>query len=188
MAASNEVVERAAKHYLAFMKALGLPINEETAETPKRVAKMFAQEFCSFNGGPPPVAKFRRKEYDQYVVVRNVTVHSICEHHHLPFSGRVHVGYHPKEWLAGLSKIPRVIRYFAARPQLQEHLVTEIAEYLFKELAPHGVMVVCEASHSCMKVRGVLDPCSETVTSKILPNSDALDKSEMLMLMRGIGR
>jgi GTP cyclohydrolase I len=164
------------------MKALGLPLTAETEDTPARVAKMFAQEFCSFNGHPPEVAKFRRKDYDQYVVVRGITVNSLCEHHHLPFSGSIHVGYHPKEWLAGLSKIPRVVRYFAARPQLQEHLVVMIAEYLMKQLDAHGVMVVCEASHSCMRVRGVMDPCSDTVTSKIIGQ---LDKAEMLVLMRG---
>jgi GTP cyclohydrolase IA len=176
--------ESAARHYLAFMKALNLPINEETRDTPMRVARMFANEFCSFNGSPPLVAKFKRKDYDQYVVVRDVTVHSLCEHHHLPFSGVMHVGYHPKEWLAGLSKIPRVIRYFAGRPQLQEHLVTQVAEYLMSELDPHGVMVVCQASHSCMRVRGVQDPCSETVTSRVIESrNQRLDKTEMLALM-----
>jgi GTP cyclohydrolase I len=169
---------------MAFMKALGLPINEETKDTPMRVARMFANEFCSFNGSPPQVAKFRRKEYDQYVVETDIEFASLCEHHHLPFEGVMHVGYHPKEWLAGLSKIPRVVLYFAGRPQLQEHLVTQIAEYLFQELEPHGVMVVAKARHSCMSCRGVRAVRTRTITSKILEaRNQSLDKEEMLALM-----
>jgi GTP cyclohydrolase I len=173
----------AAAHYKAFMESLGLPITEETKDTPLRVARMFSTEFCSFNGHPPPVAKFLRRNYDQYVVVRDIEFASLCEHHHLPFEGMVHVGYHPQEWLAGLSKISRVVRYFAGRPQLQEHLVRQIAEYLMQELNPHGVMVVAFARHSCMSCRGTRAISSQTVTSTVLPNESAVDKREMMTLM-----
>jgi GTP cyclohydrolase I len=184
MAASTKPsIPEAAKHYLAFMRALQLPVNEDTQDTPLRVARMFSEEFCSFNGGAPKVAKFKRKDYDQYVVVRNIEYASLCEHHHLPFEGMIHVGYHPREWLAGLSKIARVVRYFAGRPQLQEHLVRQIAEYLMDELNPHGVMVVAFARHACMSCRGVRAMSSETVTSTVLPDHGAIDKREMMLLM-----
>jgi len=130
---------------------------------------------------PFTVYSFKCSPYPTFLAYGHL-LHN-CEHHHLPFSGVIHVGYHPREWLAGLSKIPRVVHYFAGRPQLQEHLVSEIAAYLMKELDPHGVMVVCRASHSCMRVRGVRDPRSETVTSKILPGPAALDKDEMMRMM-----
>jgi GTP cyclohydrolase I len=166
------------------MRALGLPITEETKDTPIRVARMFVAEFCSFNGRPPQVAKFRRKDYDQYVVVRDIEFASLCEHHHLPFDGMIHIGYHPKDWLAGLSKIARVVRYFAGRPQLQEHLVTQIAEYLFQQLDPNAVMVVARARHSCMSCRGARATESTTLTSKILTAEQCgIDKAEMLVLM-----
>ena len=181
----DTILINAAAHYRQFMQILGLPLNEETELTPMRVAKMFLDEFCFYNGGLFEVAFFNRKNYDQYVVVRDIQFSSICEHHHLPFSGVVHVGYHPKEWLAGLSKLPRVVRYYSGRPQLQEHLVVEVAEYLFQQLDPYVVMVVAEASHSCMACRGVRDPKSKTITSKFITDEDYdFDKDEMLSLMR----
>jgi GTP cyclohydrolase I len=173
----------AAKHYRAFMQALAIPLNDETEETPMRVARMFYDEFASHNGLPPRVAKFKRQGYDQFVVSRKIHFASICEHHHLPFVGRMYVGYHPKDWLAGLSKISRVVRYFAARPQLQERLVVDVANYLYKELDPHVVMVVAVASHACVQCRGVQDIDSDTVTSRIVPEDFEFDKQEMLRLM-----
>ena len=165
------------------MQALGLPLNEETDSTPYRVARMFSNEFCSHNGSPPDVALFKRKNYDQYIVVKDIEFVSLCEHHHMVFEGVVHVGYHPKEWLAGLSKIARVVKYFSGRPQLQEHLVVQIAEYLFKMLTPHGVMVVAEARHSCMSCRGIRSARAQTVTSKLIEAAEGIDKSEMMRLM-----
>jgi GTP cyclohydrolase I len=179
-----EQVQLAAEHYRRFMEVIGLPLNEETDDTPYRVARMFLNEFCSFNGGAPPVAKFRRRDYDEYVVSNDIEFSSLCEHHHMPFTGTICVGYHPNEWLAGLSKIPRVVRHFASRPQLQEHLVTEIAEYLFQELEPHAIMVVAKAWHSCVSCRGVRSTRNQTVTSKIIQAEDhGMDKAEMLVLM-----
>lgn len=179
-----EPIKAAAAHYAAFMKAAGLPLTEETRDTPMRVARMFMREFSSHLSDPPPVAVFNRRNYDQYVVVRDIGFSSICEHHHMPFFGLIHIGYHPKEKLAGLSKLPRVTQYFASRPQLQEHLVVEIADYLFKELQPHAVMVVASANHSCMSCRGIRSQGSSTVTSRILtaPGKD-IDKSEVMRLM-----
>lgn len=175
---------RASAAYLKFMEELGLPLNEETKGTPDRVARMFLDDFTSHDAAPPKVALFNRKNYDQYVVIRDVEFSSICEHHHLPFSGVFHFGYHPQQWLAGLSKVPRVVKHFASRPQLQEHLTVEIAEYLFHQLKPFGVMVVGRATHSCMACRGVRSILSQTVTSKIITRPKVrMDKVELLKLM-----
>lgn len=166
------------------MQSVGLPITDETKETPVRVSKMFVQEFSSHDQTPPKVAVFNRKNYDQYVVVKNIRFSSVCEHHHFPFFGDIHIGYHPKNKLAGLSKLARVSEYFASRPQLQEHLVVEIADYLFQELEPYGVMVVASATHTCMSCRGAKSTDSTTVTSKIVESSGyTLDKMEMMRMM-----
>jgi len=178
----EEHIEVAAAFYTEFMIALGMPINDETVDTPKRIARMFSTDFSSFRKNPPQVALFNRQMYDQYIVIKDIQFSSLCEHHHLPFIGVAHVGYHPDQWLAGLSKVPRVVQHFAGRPQLQEHLTVQIADYLFEQLKPFGVMVVIEASHSCMSCRGIRDPRSRTYTSKFLGK---VDKSEMLALMRG---
>lgn len=178
-------IGEAAQYYKKFMEAVGLPFDADSQETPARVSRMFFNEFSSYHQDPPKVALFPAKGYDQYVTENEIQFSSLCSHHHLPFSGLVYFGYHPKTWLAGLSKIPRVVRHFSQRPQLQEHLTCNIADYLFEELKPHGVMVVIEASHACMQCRGIRDPRSCTVTSKI---RGEVDKEEMLSLFKGFGK
>jgi GTP cyclohydrolase IA len=175
---------KAEEYYRAFMVAVGLPLNNGTSETPMRVAKMFVEEFTSFDDPLPAVKLFENPNYDQYIVEKNIAFSSLCEHHHLPFTGKISIGYHPKAGVAGLSKLARVVKHFSHRPQIQERLTVQIAEYLFEELQPHGVMVVCEAAHTCMSVRGVRDPASVCTTSKLLEEEEgALDKGEMLRLM-----
>lgn len=179
-----KTLEQAASHYRAFMETLGLPLTEETESTPLRVARMFLDDFTSFNGQAPQVAKFKRANYDQYIVVRDIQFSSLCEHHHMPFWGLVHIGYHPQDWLAGLSKFSRVVKYFSSRPQLQEHLTAQIAEYLDAQLHPRALIVVASAEHSCVKCRGARDPRSQTITSKIIKQPGVvLSKDEMFRLM-----
>lgn len=172
---------RAALHYRRFMEALKLPLNDETADTPLRVARMFGEEFCSHHSEPPKVALFSAKGYDQYVVETGIQFVSLCEHHHLIFQGEVSVGYHPDKKLAGLSKIPRAVEYFASRPQIQERLVMDIADYLFEQLQPHGLMVVAKATHSCVNCRGVRSRKAQTITSQVV--GEQMDKEEMMKLM-----
>lgn len=181
-------VDDAALAYRHFMDVLGIPKHEGTEQTPLRVARMFCEEFSNFRASPPRMTLFPANGYDEYVAVKDIQFHSLCEHHHLPFSGKASIAYHPNEYLIGLSKIPRVVRHFAGKPCLQEYLTKEIAEFLYETLKPYVLMVVLSAEHSCMHCRGVLDPSAFMVTSKLLhqPNV-AFDKQELLALM-GVGR
>lgn len=175
-------LEKAAEFYREFMSALGLPITKDSAKTPERVAKFFLEEFCSHDQKPPEVALFDAKGYDQYVVESHIPFVSMCDHHHLLFDGEMFVGYHPGKYLAGLSKIPRVIAHFAARPQIQEHLVRSVAEYLFAELKPKALMVIAKGRHSCVSCRGIKAHSALTTTSAVM-EGEGLDKAEMMRLM-----
>ncbi|HVA20812.1 MAG TPA: GTP cyclohydrolase I FolE [Candidatus Micrarchaeia archaeon] len=125
--------------------------------------------------------------YDEMVVVRDIALHSLCEHHLLPFHGVAHVAYLPAGRLVGLSKLARVVEVFARRLQVQERLTTEIALTIQGQLRPHGVAVVVEATHLCMSMRGVEKPHSLTVTSCMLGTfrRDPRTRAELLQLLRG---
>src|SRR5688500_16225077 len=122
--------------------------------------------------------------YDELVVAREIPFHSLCEHHLLPFVGVAHVGYLPGERIVGLSKLARVVEYFARSQQVQERLTTQVARWLDSELEPKGVGVVIEAEHMCMSLRGVQKPGASTVTSALYGavRDDARTRSEFLAL------
>jgi len=143
------------------------PTREGLAKTPARVAKSLTYLTAGCSKDPKSVvngAVFEH-EADEMVVVRDIEIYSMCEHHMLPFFGRAHVAYLPKGKIIGLSKIPRIVDCFARRLQVQERLTMQIAEALEEILAPQGVGVVIEASHLCMMMRGVEKQNSKTVTS-----------------------
>jgi GTP cyclohydrolase I len=149
-----------------LLRALGKdPSSEHLADTPARVAKSYAEllsprEFT--------LTTFPNDEgYDEMVVARSIPVHSLCEHHLLPFHGVAHVGYLPGERILGLSKLARVVELFARDLQVQERLTKQVADWLQAHLAPKGVGVVIEAEHLCMAVRGVRAPGAVTVTSAV---------------------
>jgi GTP cyclohydrolase IA len=159
-----DAAERAAA---AFLQALGIStIDNGLRETPARMARAYAEMLHS----PPfELTTFDNDErYDELVLVRDIPLRSICEHHLLPFVGVAHVGYLPGTRILGLSKLARVVGHFSARPQVQERLTKQIAEWLERTLEPAGVGVVIEAEHSCMTVRGVRSLGSRTVTSTLL--------------------
>lgn len=137
-----------------FLEALGVDLTSESLrETPRRMAHGYAELFTprAFD-----LTTFPNDEnYDELVLIRNVPLRSVCEHHLLPFVGTVHIGYLPGERIIGLSKLARVAEHFACRPQLQERLTKQIADWLDEQLHPRGVGVVIEAEHSCMTLRGV---------------------------------
>jgi len=166
--------------------ALGLPIDtDEMAETPRRMAHAFAEmlEVPSFD-----FTTFANTEgYDELVLVENIPVRSLCEHHMLPFFGVAHVGYLPGERILGLSKFARVVDFFAQRPQTQERLTKQVAEHLQQQLDPRGVGVVIEAEHTCMSLRGVRAVGARTVTSTLFGSlrEDAAARAEFLTLTRG---
>jgi len=156
--------ERAAADLL---RALGIELDSESLRgTPRRMVRAYAELFTA---RPFDLTTFPNDEgYDELVLARNIPVRSVCEHHLLPFVGVAHVGYLPGERIIGLSKLARVVEHFACRPQVQERLTKQVADWLSDHLHPQGVGVVIEATHSCMTLRGVQAVGSNTVTSTLL--------------------
>lgn len=144
------------------------PDREGLKDTPRRVARMYEEMFSGLRSQPAELLKTVFNErYDEMVILRDVPFHSMCEHHLMPFEGKVHIAYLPDGKVVGLSKLARVVDAFALRPQVQERLTTQIADILMSELAAQGVAVVMEAVHSCMTCRGVKKPGSIMVTSAL---------------------
>jgi GTP cyclohydrolase I len=172
--------ERAATELLV---ALGADLDDESLrETPRRMAAMYAELLTP---APFDATSFPNDGgYDELVVARAIPFHSLCEHHLLPFMGVAHVGYLPGERILGLSKLARVVDFFARSLQVQERLTTEVAGWLQQELAPKGVGVVIEAEHLCMSLRGVQKQGGTTVTSALhgLVRDDPRTRQEFLAL------
>jgi GTP cyclohydrolase I len=171
--------ERAAARFLA---ALGVATAGATAGTPRRMARAYAEMLTprSFD-----LTTFANDEnYDELVLARAIPVHSVCEHHMLPFLGTAHVGYLPGRRILGLSKLARVVELFARRPQVQERLTKQIADWLHTHLQPRGVGVVIEAEHLCMTLRGVRSGGTHTITSSLLGTmrEDPRSRAEFLAL------
>jgi GTP cyclohydrolase IA len=150
----------------AFLTALGVSLDTESLRgTPRRMAHAYAE---MFSPRPFDLTTFPNDEgYDELVVARSLPVQSVCEHHLLPFVGVAHVGYLPGARILGLSKLARVVELFARRPQVQERLTQQVADWLQTNLAPRGVGVVIEAEHLCMTMRGVRASGASTVTSAL---------------------
>ena len=178
-----EAAERAAADLLV---ALGMPLDAPgLVETPGRMARAYAEMLAvpSFDMTTFP----NDEEYDELVLVEGIPVRSLCEHHMLPFVGVAHVGYLPGSRILGLSKLARVVDFFAHRPQTQERLTKQVAEHLQERLEPRGVGVVVQAEHTCMSLRGVRAPGARTVTSALLGSlrEDPAGRAEFLALARG---
>jgi GTP cyclohydrolase I len=154
-------------------------------ETPARVARMYREIFAGIGRDASElVTVVEGADHDELIMVRDIPLFSMCEHHLIPFSGRAHVAYIPNrdQEITGLSKIARVVDLLAKRPQVQERLTTEIAEALDRALSPRGVFVVIEAEHLCMTMRGIKKPGSVTVTSAVrgLFRTDARTRQEAM--------
>ena len=166
-----------------FLHALGIRTDSESLSgTPRRMARAYAE---LFSPRPFDLTTFPNDEdYDELVLARSIPLRSVCEHHLLPFVGTAHVGYLPGRRILGLSKLARVVEHFACRPQVQERLTKQIADWLQSNLDPKGVGVVIEAEHTCMTLRGVQATGSSTMTSTLLGllRSDARSRSEFLAL------
>ncbi len=142
------------------------PDRDGLLETPSRVARMYAEMFAGLHSDPGRhLSKVFAEDYDEIVLVRDISFCSMCEHHLLPFNGRAHIAYLPKGRVVGLSKLARVVEEVARRPQLQERLTHTVADLIEDQLSARGVAVVCEATHSCMTMRGIRKPGSLCVTS-----------------------
>lgn len=164
------------------------PDREGLLETPRRVAKMYAEMFAGLTQDPARHLRVTFPEnYDEMVLVRDIRFTSMCEHHLLPFSGVAHVAYIPNGRVTGLSKLARVVDEVSRRPQVQERLTQQVADLIETELESKGVAVIVSAEHSCMSIRGVLKPGSQTVTSAVrgLFKTNAASRAEVMSLIKG---
>ena len=181
-------IDRATDAAAEMLRALGLPIDDvDMAETPRRLVQAYAE---LLSPEPFEMTTFPNSEgYDEMVVVRDIPVRSLCEHHMLPFVGVAHVGYLPADRIVGLSKLARTVDHFARRVQTQERLTSQVADHLRQQLAPHGVGVVIGAEHTCMSVRGARAEGASTVTARLLGRlrEDPATRAEFLALTRDQG-
>jgi GTP cyclohydrolase IA len=161
-------IERAVREILA---AIGEdPDREGLVDTPARVARAYAEQFSGLSQHPEDVlGTVFDADHDELILVRDIEVYSTCEHHLVPFFGRAHVAYIPNEkgQITGLSKLARLVDVYARRPQVQERMTSQIADALMRVLEPRGALVVIEAEHLCMSMRGVRKPGAKTVTSAV---------------------
>lgn len=165
---NQDKIERIAAHYAAILPELGEdPSREGLLKTPERVAKALQYLTHGYDAKPDEILRSAmfKEEYSQMVVVKDIEVFSMCEHHLLPFFGKAHIAYIPNGHIVGLSKIPRVVDAFARRLQVQERLTNEIRDCIQDTLNPAGVAVVIECKHLCMSMRGVQKQNSVTTTS-----------------------
>jgi GTP cyclohydrolase I len=158
-----------AQHFKAIMETLGLDLTDDSLKgTPERVAKMYVDEiFSGLNPkNKPQMALFDNKyKYQEMLVEKNISFYSNCEHHFVPIMGKAHVAYISNGKVIGLSKLNRIVQYFAKRPQVQERMTVQIAQELKKALGTEDIAVIIEAKHLCVSSRGVQDDTSTTVTS-----------------------
>jgi len=162
------------------------PGREGLIDTPRRVAEMYGELFAGMCQDPREELKVGYElGHRELVILKDIPFYSMCEHHLLPFYGRAHVAYMPRDRIVGLSKLPRIVDAFARRLQVQERLTTQIAEAIDKALHPYGVAVVIEAYHLCMMMRGVQKQNSQTVTSSLTGvfRTDPKTRAEFLELI-----
>ena len=181
-------IERAIREILL---AIGEdPERDGLADTPARVARAYAEQFAGLRQRPEEVlTKVFDADHDEMVLVRDIELYSTCEHHLVPFFGVAHIGYIPNEkgQITGLSKLARLVDTYARRPQVQERMTSQIADALVANLEPRGVIVVIEAEHLCMSMRGVRKPGARTVTSAVrgVFRNSARTRAEAMSLVYG---
>jgi len=182
-AVSEPDLDLAASGARTMLEALGIDLDSESlTRTPDRMVASFAE---LMSPRPFQMTTFPNDGgYDELIVARSIPVRSLCEHHMLPFVGTAHVGYLPGDRILGLSKLARVLEHFSSRPQVQERLTVQVADWLSAQLSPVGVGVVIEAEHLCMTLRGVQAPGTTTITSSLLGSlrDDPRSRAEFLAL------
>lgn len=189
MSAENKHVDlvRIEKAVGEILLAVGEdPKREGLVGTPRRVANMYAELLAGMHHDPKEhVTKVFHEDYDEIVLLRDVPFYSVCEHHMMPFIGKIHIAYLPDGKVLGVSKLARIVDCFARRLQVQERLTSQVADFLMDNLKPKGVAIVVEASHSCMTIRGIKKPGSVMVTSALrgIFIRDPKSRSEILSLM-----
>ncbi|MGP3958345.1 GTP cyclohydrolase I FolE [Nonomuraea sp. 3N208] len=167
------------------------PDRDGLLETPARVARAMAEQYSGLGQTPEGVlTKVFDVDHDEMILVKDIEVYSTCEHHLVPFHGLAHVGYIPNEkgQVTGLSKLARLVDVYARRPQVQERMTSQIADALMRVLEPRGVIVVVEAEHLCMTMRGVRKPGARTVTSAVRGDFRTSDKTRAEAMALILGR
>lgn len=180
-------IERAVREILA---AIGEdPDRDGLLDTPKRVARAYAEFFAGLHQHPGEVLSTTFElDHEELVLVKDIPFYSTCEHHLVPFHGSAHIGYIPSDdgKITGLSKLARLVEIFARRPQVQERLTTQIVDALMEHLQPKGAIVVIECEHMCMSMRGIRKPGAKTVTSAVRGQvRDAATRAEAMSLILG---
>jgi len=181
--------ERIEKAVREILFAIGEdPDREGLQDTPKRMARMYEEIFSGLHEDPAKDLEiyFQDEKYEELVLVKDIPFYSMCEHHLVPFFGKAHVAYLPKDGkLTGLSKLARVVETVAKRPQLQERITATVADTIMAKLEPYGVIVVIEAEHMCMTMRGVKKPGSKTITSavRVTFKSDPKSRAEVMSMI-----
>jgi GTP cyclohydrolase I len=184
-------IEKIERAVLMILEAIGEdPSREGLKDTPKRVARMYEEVFGGLHEDPSEHLKvqFSVEEQEEMIIVKDISVYSMCEHHLIPFHGKAHVAYIPRKGkVTGLSKLARVVQGFARRPQLQERLTSQIADSIMGEINPLGVLVVIEAEHMCMTMRGVKKAGAQTITSAVRGNfkTNRTTRAEAFSLIQG---
>jgi len=186
----DEKITQIEYHFSEIMQILGLDMNDDSLkDSPKRVAKMYVNEI--FGGllpeNKPEISTFKNQyKYRQMLVEKDITVYSFCEHHFLPIIGKAHVAYISKGKVIGLSKINRIVDYYAKRPQVQERLTMQIAEAMKEALGTRDVACVIEAKHLCVNCRGIKDTTSSTITAELsgLFQTNPITRQEFLNYTR----
>jgi len=183
---NKKIIEKAVRQILV---AIGEdPKRRDLQDTPKRVAQMYEEIFSGIKKDPEKELEvILDQKHSEIILLKGIPLYSVCEHHLLPFIGRANVAYIPKNGrVTGLSKLARVVDILSRRPQVQERLTTQIAEIIMSKLRPLGVMVVIEAEHLCMSMRGVRKPGTTTVTSAVrgVFKENEKTRSEALALMK----
>jgi len=184
---------RIEKAVAEIIEALGEDLNREgLMDTPARVARFYAEVFEGIHRDPGNVidAFFGDEHYQEIVMVREIPFYSMCEHHFVPFHGQAHVAYMPQGRVTGLSKLARLVEGYARRPQMQERLTAQVANCLNDRLDPLGVLVVIEAEHLCMSMRGVKKAGAKTVTSAVrgIMETNPATRAEAMSLLFGTGK
>ena len=184
----NRDLDTITQHYKDIITALGEdPVREGLLKTPERAAKAmaFLMQGYELDAREIIASALFREDYNEMVIVKDIEFYSLCEHHMLPFYGKVHIAYIPKGYIVGLSKLPRVVDVFARRLQVQERLTQDILQVVHQSLMPHGVAVVIEAAHMCMMMRGVMKQNSLTTTSAFTGEFERVEtRNEFLQLIK----
>lgn len=185
---ASEQIRLIEHHFRKIMTILGLDLTDDSLRnTPLRVAKMYVNEtFSGLNPlNEPSVTLFENKyDYGEIILERNIPVYSCCEHHFVPIIGKAHIAYIAEGKIAGLSKLNRAVQYFSKRPQVQERLTLEIAEFLKKKLQTGNVAVIIEAEHLCIASRGIKDAGCTTVTGSYHGSLETERRTELLQLLQ----